>query len=123
MAPRRPGVAGAFPAAVEPPTTPKPDPAQLYAALDLGTNSCRMLIAQPKGSQFHVVDSFSKSVQLGHGLEASGRLSRASIGRTVQALQICRRKFDALAVTYDSRSGNGLLGVGFRLTGLSAIQR
>ena len=98
MAPRRPGVAGAFPAAVEPPTTPKPDPAQLYAALDLGTNSCRMLIAQPKGSQFHVVDSFSKSVQLGHGLEASGRLSRASIGRTVQALQICRRKIEALDV-------------------------
>ena len=76
MTPRRPGVAGAFPTPVEPPTTPKPDPAQLYAALDLGTNSCRMLIAQPKGSQFHVVDSFSKSVQLGHGLEASGRLSR-----------------------------------------------
>jgi exopolyphosphatase/guanosine-5'-triphosphate,3'-diphosphate pyrophosphatase len=32
-----------------------------------------MLIAQPKGSGFHVVDSFSKSVQLGQGLEASGR--------------------------------------------------
>jgi len=29
----------------------------------------------------------------------------------------------ALAITYDSRSGNGLLGVGFRLTGLSRIQR
>ncbi len=55
----------------------KADPAELYAALDLGTNSCRMLIAQPKGNQFHVVDSFSKSVQLGLGLEASGRLSRA----------------------------------------------
>jgi exopolyphosphatase/guanosine-5'-triphosphate,3'-diphosphate pyrophosphatase len=69
-----------------------PDPADLYAALDLGTNSCRMLIAQPKGNQFHVVDSFSKSVQLGHGLEASGRLSRASMARTVGALKICQRK-------------------------------
>ncbi len=92
MAPRRPGGAGVFPRSVEPPSAPRPDPAQLYAALDLGTNSCRMLIAQPKGSQFHVVDSFSKSVQLGLGLEASGRLSRASMARTVQALQICHRK-------------------------------
>lgn len=71
-----------------------PGSAQLYAALDLGTNSCRMLIAQPKGSQFQVVDSFSKTVQLGVGLEASGRLSRASMGRTVQALRICQKKIE-----------------------------
>jgi len=55
MAPKRPNGAGAFPKAVETPAPNPPDPAQLYAALDLGTNSCRMLIAQPKGSQFHVV--------------------------------------------------------------------
>lgn len=72
----------------------KPGQGTLYAALDLGTNSCRMLIAQPKGSQFTVVDSFSKTVQLGVGLEASGRLSRASMGRTVQALRICQKKIE-----------------------------
>lgn len=74
------------------PRPDRPDPADLYAALDLGTNSCRMLVAQPKGSQFHVVDSFSKSVQLGQGLEASGKLSRASMARTVGALKICQKK-------------------------------
>ena len=94
MAPRRTDGAGVFPRSVEPPSATRPDPAQLYAALDLGTNSCRMLIAQPKGSQFHVVDSFSRSVELGQGLEVSGRLSRASMVRTVQALQICRRKLE-----------------------------
>ncbi|MGB5869540.1 MAG: Ppx/GppA phosphatase family protein [Albidovulum sp.] len=94
MAPRRPGGASVFPISVEPLGAAKPDPAQLYAALDLGTNSCRMLIAQPKGSQFHVVDSFSKVVQLGHGLEASGRLNRSSMMRTVQALHICRKKIE-----------------------------
>ncbi|MBK1634544.1 Ppx/GppA phosphatase family protein [Rhodovulum adriaticum] len=94
MAPRRPNGAGAFPKAVATPAPNPPDPASLYAALDLGTNSCRMLIAQPKGSQFHVVDSFSKSVQLGTGLESSGRLSRASIGRTIQALRICKSKLE-----------------------------
>lgn len=100
MAPRRSKGAGAFPKPVATPAPKKPDPAELYAALDLGTNSCRMLIAQPKGNQFHVVDSFSKSVQLGTGLEASGRLSRASIGRTVQALRICRSKLDRHEVTH-----------------------
>jgi exopolyphosphatase / guanosine-5'-triphosphate,3'-diphosphate pyrophosphatase len=103
MTPERPRGGDASPAPVEldqssrvtessPPL--KPGPGQLYAALDLGTNSCRMLIAQPKGSQFTVIDSFSKTVQLGVGLEASGRLSRASMGRTVQALRICQKKIE-----------------------------
>ena len=73
---------------------PDPVPVPLYAALDLGTNSCRMLIAQPRGSQFSVVDSFSKAVQLGAGLEASGRLSRSSMNRTIQALRICQKKLE-----------------------------
>ena len=94
MAPKRPTGAGAFPYAVVTPAPIPPDPNALYAALDLGTNSCRMLIAQPKGSQFHVVDSFSKSVQLGHGLENSGRLSRASMNRTINAVRICRQKLE-----------------------------
>ena len=94
MAPKRPIGAGAYPRAVETPAPQSPDPADLYAALDLGTNSCRMLIAQPKGAQFHVVDSFSKSVQLGHGLESFGRLSRLSMAKTIQALRICRRKIE-----------------------------
>ena len=103
MTPERPRGADAIPQAqtmpegkaraVEP-SVPQPSGSALYAALDLGTNSCRMLIAQPKGSQFQVVDSFSKTVQLGVGLEASGRLSRASMSRTVQALRICQKKIE-----------------------------
>ena len=92
MAPKRPKGAGAFPKVVATPAPQRPDSAQLYAALDLGTNSCRMLVAQPKGNQFHVVDSYSRSVQLGQGLEATGNLSRQSIQRTVQAMRICQKK-------------------------------
>ncbi len=92
MAPKRPRGASRFPKAVEPTSPGDKDPAELYAALDLGTNSCRMLIAQPKGNQFHVIDSFSKSVQLGLGLERTGKLSRASMNRTMQALKICQKK-------------------------------
>jgi exopolyphosphatase/guanosine-5'-triphosphate,3'-diphosphate pyrophosphatase len=104
MTPERPLGADAMPMSadgpspvalpVDPSGTRTAEMGQLYAALDLGTNSCRMLIAQPKGSQFQVVDSFSKTVQLGVGLEASGRLSRASMGRTIQALRICQKKIE-----------------------------
>jgi len=92
--PQRKAAPEGVPPAVEPSASHPPGAGTLYAALDLGTNSCRMLIAQPKGSQFQVVDSFSKTVQLGVGLEASGRLSRASMGRTVQALRICQKKIE-----------------------------
>ncbi len=75
-------------------TPPHAGGASLYAALDLGTNSCRMLIARPQGGQFLVTDSFSKTVQLGLGLESSGRLSRASMYRTIHALRICQKKLE-----------------------------
>jgi len=59
-----------------------------------------MLIAQPKGNQFHVVDSFSKSVQLGAGLERTGRLNRGSMQRTVQALRVCQQKLKSHRVKH-----------------------
>ncbi|WP_108782390.1 Ppx/GppA phosphatase family protein [Pontivivens insulae] len=65
---------------------------KLYAALDLGTNSCRMLIAAPHEGSFQIVDAFSKSVKLGKDLERSGALSDAAIGRTLSALQVCASK-------------------------------
>lgn len=93
--PVEPAPAGSRPAEALSPADPG---SALYAALDLGTNSCRMLIAQPRGSHFLVVDSFSKTVQLGAGLEASGRLSRASMTRTIQALRICGKKLEKAGV-------------------------
>ncbi len=92
--PQDEGMPQGAPRPVEPFAPSPPDLGLLYAALDLGTNSCRMLIAQPKGSQFQVIDSFSKTVQLGVGLEASGRLGRASMNRTIQALRICQKKIE-----------------------------
>ncbi|MEJ6608185.1 MAG: Ppx/GppA phosphatase family protein [Paracoccaceae bacterium] len=97
MTPKRPKGAGAIPNPVDR-AAPRPDPSELYAALDLGTNSCRMLIAHPVGSEFQVFDSFSKSVQLGQGLESSGLLSNASMKRTIQALRICQQKLQRYKV-------------------------
>ena len=70
-----------------------------YAALDLGTNNCRLLIARPTSEGFRVIDAFSRIVRLGEGLSTSGRLSRAAIDRTLEALRICRDKMAARGVT------------------------
>src|SRR5467141_3981626 len=64
----------------------------VYAALDLGTNNCRLLIACPTGDGFRVIDSFSRIIRLGEGISATGRISDAAIGRAVAALSICRDK-------------------------------
>jgi len=61
-----------------------------YAAIDLGTNSCRLVIAQPTPSSFHVVETFSKVTRLGEGIINGNMLSRAAIRRTVSALKVCR---------------------------------
>ncbi len=71
----------------------------LYAALDLGTNNCRLLIARPTHDGFRVVDAFSRIVRLGEGLTQSGRLSDAAIARTIEALRVCRDKIRARGVT------------------------
>ncbi|HZG28979.1 MAG TPA: Ppx/GppA phosphatase family protein [Ensifer sp.] len=72
---------------------PAPPPSDLYAALDLGTNNCRLLIAQPtRPGQFRVVDAFSRIVRLGEGLGSSGRLSADAMERSIEALKICAAK-------------------------------
>jgi len=63
-----------------------------YAALDLGTNNCRLLVARPTPDGFKVIDAFSRIVRLGEGLAKTGRLNDAAIRRTVDALRVCARK-------------------------------
>jgi exopolyphosphatase / guanosine-5'-triphosphate,3'-diphosphate pyrophosphatase len=61
----------------------------VYAALDLGTNNCRLLIACPSGDGFRVVDSFSRIIRLGEGISATGSISETAIERAIAALSIC----------------------------------
>src|SRR6187551_3205768 len=88
---RAPGRTGR-PAARSPVSRRAPDRPQCYAALDLGTNNCRLLIARPSEDGFVVVDAFSRIVRLGEGLAASGRLSQAAMDRAVSALSVCADK-------------------------------
>ncbi len=66
-----------------------------YAALDLGTNNCRLLIAVPNGHSFRVIDAFSRIVRLGEGIAHTGRLSDDAMDRAVDALKICASKLES----------------------------
>lgn len=71
----------------------------VYAALDLGTNNCRLLIAHPAPQGFRVVDAFSRIVRLGEGISRQGCLSEAAMARSIEALSICAHKMKAKGVT------------------------
>jgi exopolyphosphatase/guanosine-5'-triphosphate,3'-diphosphate pyrophosphatase len=86
--------------------------APTYAALDLGTNNCRLLVARPvlddparngqsgaSHGAFRIVDSFSRIVRLGEGLSQTGRLNEAAIERSIDALEVCRDKMINRGVT------------------------
>jgi exopolyphosphatase / guanosine-5'-triphosphate,3'-diphosphate pyrophosphatase len=70
----------------------------IYAALDLGTNNCRLLVARPTADGFRVVDAFSRIIRLGEGVAVSRRISEAAIMRAVDALLVCRDKMRARGV-------------------------
>lgn len=101
----------------------------LYAALDLGTNNCRLLIAQPtRPGQFRVVDAFSRIVRLGEGLDATGELSQDAMDRAVEALKVCAGKLKnrpvrlhrliATEACRSARNGEEFLARVLRETGL-----
>ena len=71
---------------------PHNDYRSAYAAIDLGTNNCRLLIARPAEENFVVIDAFSRVVRLGEGLAQTGRLSDAAMDRAVAALKVCSDK-------------------------------
>jgi exopolyphosphatase / guanosine-5'-triphosphate,3'-diphosphate pyrophosphatase len=71
---------------------PYPYRRQAYAAIDLGTNNCRLLIARPAADSFTIIDAFSRVVRLGEGLAQSGRLSEAAMDRALGALNVCADK-------------------------------
>src|SRR5271166_3740777 len=86
-----------------------------FAALDLGTNNCRLLVAAPARDGFRVLDSFSRIVRLGEGLHHTGRLSQTAMDRAMAALHACSarlarrplRSMRAIATEACRRAANG----------------
>lgn len=71
----------------------------VFAALDLGTNNCRLLIARPDGDSFRVLDAFSRVVRLGEGVDRTNRLSKTAMDRAIEALHVCAEKMNRRGVT------------------------
>ncbi len=98
-----PVIAETAPLAAEPARPPRrtefaPETQDKFAALDLGTNNCRLLIASPRGRGFRIFDAFSRIVRLGEGVAAAGALSEDAMARTLDAIRICAEKIERRGV-------------------------
>jgi exopolyphosphatase/guanosine-5'-triphosphate,3'-diphosphate pyrophosphatase len=71
----------------------------VFAALDLGTNNCRLLVAKPVGDGFKVIDAYSRTVRLGEGLSSDGSLTQEAMDRAIESLKICAQKMIRRGVT------------------------
>jgi exopolyphosphatase/guanosine-5'-triphosphate,3'-diphosphate pyrophosphatase len=87
-APRAPGAPGPSGSGKRRP----PGEQSCYAALDLGTNNCRLLVATPSPRGFRVVEAYSRIVRLGEGLSQTGQLSDEAMDRSMAALKVCAEK-------------------------------
>jgi len=98
---RRPGIVseGAADISVVGAACPDAAASGVFAALDLGTNNCRLLVARPSGPSFRVIDAFSRVVRLGDRLATTGELAHTAMDRTVEALQVCAGKLRRRGVT------------------------
>ena len=108
-------VAPAVPAPMEPRAGGRAPMGAAFAALDLGTNNCRLLVAAPAADGFRVLDSFSRIVRLGEGLHRTGRLGPDAMERAMLALHACAgrlarrpvRRLRAIATEACRRAANG----------------
>lgn len=91
---------------------------EIFGALDLGTNNCRLLVAKrapERPGGFRVVDAFSRIVRLGEGLSRGNRLDDAAMARAIDALQVCADKlkrrgcvvYRGVATEASRRAANG----------------
>jgi len=115
------GLGVAAKGAVAPPAMPRADwpvggrEGAVYAALDLGTNNCRMLAARATGDGFAVIDAYSRTVRLGERLLQDGRLSERAMARAIAALRVCAQRIRrhevagvrGVATEACRRAGNG----------------
>ncbi|CAI3935645.1 Exopolyphosphatase/pppGpp-phosphohydrolase (GppA) (PDB:1T6C) [Commensalibacter communis] len=80
----------------------------MFAALDLGTNNCRLLIVSSGQRGGRIIDNYNRVVRLGEGLYDTGLLSDAAMDRTLIALHHCaarihrRKSYNLYAVATEA---------------------
>jgi exopolyphosphatase/guanosine-5'-triphosphate,3'-diphosphate pyrophosphatase len=100
------------------------------AAIDIGTNSIHMVIAEASGPQgFEIVDREREVVQVGRGSFESGRLRQDAIRRTTDSLarfvhlarrhQVDRILCTASAAVREARNGADFLAAAHQATGIT----
>lgn len=90
--------------AVHPQPDLRPSLQGVFAAIDLGTNNCRLLMGTPSAEGFRVVDSYSRTVRLGEGVDRGAMLGEAAMERALVALR-------AIAARLHRRQVSGLRAV------------
>ncbi len=74
-------------------------PSKTVAAIDIGSNSVRMVIAQvSEDGSFEVLERATKPVRLGHSTFVSGRLSQNTMNATIGILRDYRKLIDTYRV-------------------------
>lgn len=81
----------------------QPNAGHNYAAIDLGTNSCRLVIASPTPTSFRIIETYSRITRLGEGIIKENLLSKEAVKRTVRALKICSEIINEYAPIHKSR--------------------
>lgn len=69
-----------------------PLPERYFAAIDLGSNSCRFLVVEKQNNTLQLVDAFSRVIRLSEGLTQSSSLSKAAMQRAFSVLEQCVKK-------------------------------
>ncbi len=100
---------------------------QTIAAMDIGTNSVRLLIAKKEKNRIIPQQMFVKTTRLGEGLDVSGIISKEAIIRTVHELKQMQKYIDesqtrivavATSAVRDACNANELLAAIKTATGI-----
>jgi exopolyphosphatase/guanosine-5'-triphosphate,3'-diphosphate pyrophosphatase len=84
---------------------------EVYAALDLGSNSFHLLLARFDGARLVVIDRYKDTVQLAAGLQDDGMLSDAAMVRGLLALEKMAERIQPLPRAYVRVVGTNTLRV------------
>lgn len=70
------------------------NPSPCYAAIDLGSNSCRLLIGEKNGITFHTIDAYSRVTRLSEGVATTGYITQDAQTRTLLTLKQALRRLE-----------------------------
>ncbi|OJX09839.1 MAG: hypothetical protein BGO77_00170 [Caedibacter sp. 37-49] len=62
------------------------------AAIDLGSNTCRLIIGKKDDQHLDIIEVFSRNIRLGEGLTKTGKLNKLAMKRAFDVLEICAKR-------------------------------